>query len=184
MGPVGWGNAWKITFVGLALLGCSCMDRSVGSPPLLERDAPLPEFPETPPPPLCDRCPDGTVCFNGVCVGQGMLRVSLAFSVDSDFDLHLITPGGSEIYFVNTTADGGYLDVDTCVSPCGDGIHVENIFFEESPPSGVYEVWVENYDGRNAGSFEIELSLMDGIFASGELEAERQLRSAVFEFEY
>jgi hypothetical protein len=105
-----------------------------------------------------EECVPGSVCFNKYCVGAGNLRVSLAFSVDSDFDLHVLTPGGSEIYYGETEANGGTLDVDQCVLPCGAGAHVENIVFDDTALSGQYEVWVVNFGGRAAGDFSIEVA--------------------------
>src|SRR6188768_4544001 len=60
----------------------------------------------------CDEtqeCVPGSICFNKFCVGEGTLRISLAFDVDSDFDLHVETPTGAEIYYNNKTANGGTL---------------------------------------------------------------------------
>lgn len=105
-----------------------------------------------------EECIPGSVCFNKYCVGAGTLRVSLAFEVDSDFDLHVMTPSGAEIYFVNRTADAGTLDVDQCISPCGTEPHAENVVFDGSVLPGAYEVWVVNYDGRNAGNFTIQVA--------------------------
>src|SRR5688572_13121697 len=50
----------------------------------------------------CDEtqeCIPGSICFNEFCVGSGELRISLGFAVDSDYDLHVETPSGAEIYF-------------------------------------------------------------------------------------
>jgi len=107
-------------------------------------------------------CIPGSICFNEFCIGEGNLRVSLSFFDDTDLDLHLITPNGSEIYFANSMADGATLDVDQCVSSCGAGGHVENIVFEVAPPTGNYETFVINYDGRAAATFDIEIA-GDGI---------------------
>jgi len=105
-----------------------------------------------------EECVPGSVCFNEFCVGQGALRISLGFEVDTDFDLHVDTPLGSEIYYGSTTADGGTLDVDQCVSSCGSGSHVENVVFYESAPGGTYTVRVENFNGRAGGAFTIEVA--------------------------
>lgn len=103
-------------------------------------------------------CVPGSICFNEYCVGTGTLRVSLAFSVDADFDLHVLTPGDSEIYFGNKRANGGELDVDQCIVTCGSEPHVENIVFDETALSGEYQVWVVNFGGRAAGDFRIEVA--------------------------
>lgn len=105
-----------------------------------------------------EECVPGSVCFNEYCVGAGTLRVSLAFSVDADFDLHVLTPGGSEIYFANKEANGGKLDVDQCVVSCGTDPHVENIVFDETALAGEYTVWVVNYEARAAGDFRIQVA--------------------------
>ena len=111
-------------------------------------------------------CIPGSMCFNEFCVGAGSLRTSLSFFEDTDLDLHLLTPNGVEIYFINDRADGGVLDVDQCISSCGaDTAHVENINFDGAPPRGTYEVWVENFDGRAAANFSIEIA-GDGISTS------------------
>jgi hypothetical protein len=105
-----------------------------------------------------EECIPGSVCFNKFCVGAGNLRVSLGFSVDADFDLHVLTPGGVEIYFFEPEANGGTLDVDQCVTPCGREPHAENIVFDDTALAGEYEVWVVNFLGRAAGDFRIEVA--------------------------
>jgi len=102
-------------------------------------------------------CVPNSICFSEFCVGQGSLRTSLSFFDDTDLDLHLLTPSGTEIYFASS-GEGGFLDVDQCVSSCGEGPHVENIVFDSAPASGRYEIWVENYDGRATATFDIEIS--------------------------
>lgn len=114
--------------------------------------------------PMCTRpddCPDGATCFEGVCVGDGELRISLSWRYVSDLDLHVRTPEGVHISYENPNAGGGLLDVDDCIGgSCVDnaGTHVENIFFATQPPLGEYEVWVNNFDGMRGGPFDIEVS--------------------------
>lgn len=106
-----------------------------------------------------DECIPGSVCFEGTCVGDGSLRVSLGWQVQSDFDLHVVTPSGVEIYYANPDAAGGVLDVDDCVGNCSDpeGVHVENVVFAGTPQIGAYQVWVENFSGEDSGTFFIEV---------------------------
>jgi hypothetical protein len=119
-----------------------------------------------------DDCGTGSECEAGVCVGVGVLQVTLTFpGVDADYDLHVMTPSGSEIYFANTSVDGGVLDVDQCISSCGDGEHVENIFFNGALLSGPYEAWVVNFDGRDGGAFRIEVSGRTEAVLDGALDA-------------
>ncbi|MBN2192396.1 MAG: hypothetical protein JW751_06235 [Polyangiaceae bacterium] len=105
-----------------------------------------------------DECVPGSICFNEYCVGQGTLRVSLGFNVDSDYDLHVLTPDGSEIFFGNRLAGGGELDVDQCISSCGTTAHAENVVFDGTAARGTYEVWVDNFDARSGGPFTIEVA--------------------------
>ena len=107
-----------------------------------------------------EMCVEGSVCYNGFCVGDGVLRFTLGWDVDSDFDLHVVTPNGTEIFWSTPTAEGGTLDVDQCVSTCGVGQHVENVVFIEQAPLGQYMYWAENFNGRSAGPMTI---VVDGI---------------------
>jgi hypothetical protein len=105
-----------------------------------------------------EECVEGSLCFQNYCVGDGVLRFSVTWSVDSDFDLHVRTPNGNEINWSTTSADGGTLDVDQCVNACGAGTHVENVVFVEGAPLGQYSVWVENFNGRSSGPFTLYTS--------------------------
>jgi hypothetical protein len=128
-------------------------------------------------------CIPGSVCFNRFCVGAGMLRVSLAFSVDSDFDLHVVTPSGAEIRYSDRTADGGTLDVDQCISTCGTDPHAENVVFDGSALAGQYEVWVVNFSARAAGDFSIQVAGDASQTFTGSLPAEDMAESEHFTFE-
>lgn len=127
-------------------------------------------------------CVPGSICFNEFCVGAGMLRISLGFEVDSDYDLHVETPLGSEIYYANRSADGGTLDVDQCVSSCGTSSHVENVVFEDDAPAGSYRVWVRNFNGRGGGDFTIEVAGAVNQTFNGSLPATAGADSENFEF--
>lgn len=113
-----------------------------------------------------DECIPGSVCFDHVCVGDGDLRFSMSWSVDTDIDLHVRTPAGSEIYYGNRSAGGGTLDVDDCVgeSCASPGeIHVENVVFELAD-AGAYAYWSVNYAGMNATAATI------AVFVDGEMQ--------------
>lgn len=128
-------------------------------------------------------CIPETVCFNEFCVGNGFLRISLAFPVDADFDLHVVTPTGAEIFYGDREHDGGALDVDQCISPCGEGVHVENVVFLTTAPAGVYTVFVQNFDGRAGGPFSITVAGEVEHTFTGALPATSRHDSEPFTFE-
>jgi hypothetical protein len=127
----------------------------------------------------------GLLCVNSYCVGEGVLRFSMLFDVDSDFDIHVKTPEGNEIYYANRMADNGNLDVDQCVSSCGAGQHVENIVFSPTATAGTYTVWAVNYQGRATGMFELD-AVADGQTQSftGTLPAQDMAVSQMFTYVY
>jgi hypothetical protein len=131
-------------------------------------------------------CVDGATCFEQTCVGEGVLRVSLAWQKRTDFDLHVMTPGGQEIYWEDPSHTSGELDVDDCVIVCRkwDGPHVENIFFTEAAQAGEYVFWVENFNGRRSSDWWIEVVGPDGLRHdwSGSLPQQIGVTSELFFF--
>jgi len=122
-------------------------------------------------------CTPGSICWNNICLGVGSLRFSLAWQVDTDFDLHVETPDGTHIYYGNRSAGGGQLDVDDCVSgSCKKpgATHVENIVFTDAIASGTYTFWAYNYSNSQSSSFSLEVASGDNVLASqsGTLPAE------------
>jgi uncharacterized protein YfaP (DUF2135 family) len=73
--------------------------------------------------------------------------VSLGWDADSDVDLHVVEPGGEEIYFGHkTSASGGTLDLDSNAACNIDHKNNENIYWPTgSPPRGEYVVRVDNW---------------------------------------
>ncbi|MBQ5330827.1 MAG: zinc-ribbon domain-containing protein [Oscillospiraceae bacterium] len=82
---------------------------------------------------------------------SGKITVSLMWDTYDDLDLHVFTPNGNEIYYSNSSADGGYLDVDANAGSERKTNPIENIFFEE-PMSGDYWVYLYNYTDRTEGA--------------------------------
>mgnify|MGYP000098852174 CR=1 FL=1 len=99
---------------------------------------------------------------------EGVFRASLSWFNYDDLDLHLIEPGGHEIYFGNrNTASpcGGKLDVDMNGVGGNTREPVENIIYPTANKlkEGIYKIVVVNFCKRettNVG-FEMEL-VMDG----------------------
>ncbi len=132
-------------------------------------------------------CASEAVCFEGTCVQEGVVRVSLSWNVLTDYDLHVETPGGQHLFFKNTVGGGGKLDVDDCVhGECRDNArtHVENIYFNETAASGHYSVWVVNFDGRDTGEFGIEVAGAVEKQWAGELPAQQAISSEIYSFNW
>jgi hypothetical protein len=87
-----------------------------------------------------------TVPVQVVAVGSGDVQVSVSWNAESDVDLHLVEPGGEEIYYGNSSsATGGTLDLDSNPACAIDHVKNENITYA-NPPSGSYTVRVDYYD--------------------------------------
>lgn len=179
-----WSRAACLVIVAGAV-GCSdeVLVNLPPEPAPLSRDQGLPppvveeEEPSSQPPPDAectsdDDCPVGEECETGTCVGVGTLQITLTFDMDTDLDLHVLTPSGAEIYYGLRLADGGELDVDQCVTTCGAGVHVENVFFLGEAPTGPYQAWAINFDGRASGNFTLDVSGATTGTLSGALPAE------------
>lgn len=84
-----------------------------------------------------------TVPVNVAEAKRGELRVTLSWDTATDVDLHVVEPGGSEIYYSNrTSANGGQLDLDSNAGCSIDGVNQENIYWER-PVNGEYIVRVD-----------------------------------------
>jgi hypothetical protein len=125
-------------------------------------------------------CATGHSCFERTCVGAGEFRVSLSWIDVTDLDLHVLTPEGIEISYLDPHHDFARLDVDDCVAGrCRnpEGPHVENVVFEPHATRGHYQVWVENFDGRADATWEIEIAGDTEGRWSGELPGEQGIQS-------
>ena len=102
----------------------------------------------------CETYPDSPTCGGNIDLGEGDFQVTLEWESSADLDLHVIEPDGTELYYSNTgpSASGGELDVDSNVGCAADG-SVENVFYNQPPPSGEYVVEVTGYSvGADAGA--------------------------------
>ncbi len=89
------------------------------------------------------------------------LIVSLAWDVEADLDLHLVTPDGTEVWSgkinsaptpvpgqpsdPNGWMQGGILDYDSNANCVIDGRRQENVYWTVAPPSGHYIARVDTY---------------------------------------
>src|SRR5262249_7210610 len=95
-----------------------------------------------------------TVHVMGPVLPDGMLVVTLRWDTDADLDLHLVVPGGAEVWAGNINSHelpppgmsedpnawmtGGILDFDSN-SQCNiDGLRREDVIWKMPPPSGRY----------------------------------------------
>jgi hypothetical protein len=99
-------------------------------------------------------------------VGTGDVQITLEWASDSDLDLHVIEPDGTEIDYTNPgpSSTGGQLDVDSNIECENDG-GVENIFWPVGDaPSGAYHINVNGYqltreDGSDCGGGDFTLTI-------------------------
>lgn len=86
-------------------------------------------------------------------VGAGEVQVSVSWDTPSDVDLHVQTPNGNEIYYGNSNADGGTLDLDSNAGCTIDNVNNENVTWPSgSSPSGTYRVLVDYWSSCGATS--------------------------------
>lgn len=85
--------------------------------------------------------------LNNAGAKDGVITISMLWSTTDDMDLHVRTPSGEEIFYSNSVAAGGELDVDMQVGEPYAAHPVENIYFT-APQHGTYEVWIDNYNNR------------------------------------
>lgn len=111
-------------------------------------------------------------------VPAGRLVVSLSWDTQSDLDLHLVTPDGTEVYSENINSwqrpasgvadpdawrSGGILDADSNADCRIDGRRNENVIWTAQPPSGRYAVRVDTPSlcGEQAARWRVDV-LLDG----------------------
>jgi len=78
--------------------------------------------------------------------GTGDVQVNVSWDVDSDVDLHVVEPGGTEIYYANKgpTTAGGTLDLDSNAACTLDHKRSENVTWPSGrAPHGTYTVRVD-----------------------------------------
>jgi hypothetical protein len=92
---------------------------------------------------------NGTENVGGVGVKVGDPQFTLIWDSQADIDLHVVEPGGSEIYWEHPHANqGGELDVDDI-----DGFGPENVYWVQGQgPPGDYRWYVHYYGGLGGRS--------------------------------
>lgn len=99
----------------------------------------------------------------------GDLCCRLSWSNFDDLDLHMVEPGGTQIYFSNKIGrvTGGRLDVDMNAGSGKTRTPVENIFYPSKAKmlEGEYLLYVENFQRREQVDvgFEVEMDFMGTV---------------------
>ena len=112
--------------------------------------------------------PWSTVRVDAIEVAGGDIQVSVVWNTVADVDLHVVGPGGEEIYYGNRSgASGGVLDLDANAA-CGtvSPLFQENIGWQpNTAPSGSYVIRVDYWDACGAAQtdFVVTLSLRPGV---------------------
>jgi hypothetical protein len=102
----------------------------------------------------------------------GDFRASLSWRNHDDLDLHLIEPGGFEIYYGSKySPNKGELDVDMNAGIGTTRTPVENISYRSaaSMRAGTYKLFVNQFNPRESDNtgFEVELEFMGTVYSFG-----------------
>ena len=100
---------------------------------------------------------------------QVKLRVVLSWDADgTDLDLHVISPDGQHVFYgARNASNGGSLDVDVTTG------YGPEIYANPSPPSGVYQVFV-NYYGAGTDADAKIITAQIAVISNENTLAERQ----------
>jgi hypothetical protein len=102
--------------------------------------------------------------FDALVVGTGDVQVTVSWDADSDVDLHVVEPGGREIYWDNRRSpSGGELDLDSNAACIIDGVRNENITWGVgSAPQGTYTVRVDYWSSCNLSETNYTVLINNG----------------------
>ena len=97
-------------------------------------------------------------------VGTGDVQVTLSWNTDSDVDIHVVDPRGTEIYYGNpTSASGGELDLDSNAGCTIDRIRNENITWPIGrAPRGQYTVRVDYWSSCGVTQTDYTVRINNG----------------------
>jgi hypothetical protein len=102
--------------------------------------------------------------FDALVVGTGDVQVTVSWDADSDVDLHVVEPGGREIYWDDRRSpSGGELDLDSNAACIIDGVRNENITWGVgSAPQGTYTVRVDYWSSCNLSETNYTVLINNG----------------------
>ena len=120
---------------------------------------------------------------------SGTLVVGLRWDAESDLDLHLVTPDGTEVWAGNINSyqmpppgspvdasawqQGGILDFDSNAGCVIDGRRQENVVWQAPPPAGTYLVRVDTASlcGTPAARWNVQVLLAGTVIAAAQGES-------------
>jgi hypothetical protein len=106
--------------------------------------------------------------FDALLVGTGDVQVTVTWDADSDVDLHVVDPAGSEVYWGDRLCpSGGQLDLDSNAACAIDGVRNENITWGVgTAPQGTYTVRLDYWSNCSASATNYTVLVNNG----GEVE--------------
>jgi len=111
--------------------------------------------------------PYSTINVSAIKAAGGDIQVSVTWNSDADVDLHVVEPGGAEIYYgAPTSGNGGELDIDANAACSVSGLTQENIGWPAgAAPPGSYIVRLDYWDACGAVSTDwiLTVSLRPGV---------------------
>jgi hypothetical protein len=111
--------------------------------------------------------PYSTLNVSAVKAAGGDIQVSVTWNTDADVDLHVVEPGGAEIYYGSpTSGSGGELDIDANAACSVSGLTQENIGWPAGRAApGAYIVRVDYWDACGAvqTDYIVTVSLRPGV---------------------
>jgi hypothetical protein len=139
---------------------------------------------------MTNECAVGFTCSEDICQQKEPFRITLSWDVDTDFDLHVRTPDGKELYFGRDN-ELAWLGTDDCASEnCREPgeTHFEHALLtailqapgtdddaaneddaggeadagEPSPVDLNYEYWVDNYGCQRDGDYTLDVVTREG----------------------
>ena len=95
-----------------------------------------------------------------VPAGTGQVQVSVTWNAASDVDLHVVEPGGEEIFYGHKgSAAGGVLDLDSNADCVLDNVNNENITWDSDAPHGTSTVRVDYYKSCGVASTDFAVTI-------------------------
>lgn len=111
--------------------------------------------------------PYSPMSISAIRAAGGDIQVSVTWDTPADVDLHVVEPGGAEIYYgAPSSASGGVLDIDANAACATSDLTQENIGWQAgTAPPGSYIVRVDYWDacGATVTDYVVTISLRPGV---------------------